>query len=110
MSINCIRNPSDFSHLRCENVHCLDDADLPSEVRQNCNDTLECWNNAKGYCDVNKSECGEWSEVHGISYYEKSTEQRLKICKSGNLAWPKPGWITLMKIGIRKILYNCFLT
>ena len=95
--------------MTCSDAHCQDYIDLPSEVRQNCNDELECMNNAKDYCDDNKSEC-EWSEVHGISYNTNNAQQRLKICKSEEPLYLESGWITLLKIGIHKISYNCFLT
>ena len=94
----------------CSDAHCQDYTDLPSEVIQNCNDELECMNNVKDYCDDNKSECGEWSKVQGISYQPNDKEQRLKICKSQEPLYIEPGWITLLKIGIHKIFYNYFLT
>ena len=65
-----------------------------------CNSAAKCWNNVKDYCNDNEPVCGEWSEVHGISYYEKNAQQALKICKSKDLTEPKDGWITLLKIGI----------
>ena len=89
--------------MKCNDVHCQDYTDLPSEVRQNCNTTQKCWNNAKDHCDDNKSDCGEWSKVQGISYYTINAQQRLKICKSQEPLVLQPGWITLLKIGIYKI-------